>query len=152
MSMTFWLLLFLLCISCYTDISHRKLPNWLCFSIFALGFLTLLIQHLDNEIEIVSMRIFYVLVVLSIGCVIHKLGLLGGGDIKLVTALSIWFEQEYLVYFLILFTILGGFIAVLVLLYNQIIVLAFTRLVELKKITTLPYGVAISTSAVLLLL
>lgn len=152
MSITFWLLLFLLCISCYTDIRYRKLPNWLCFSILVLGFLTLFIQHLDSEIKIIIMRVFYVLVVLFIGCVIQKLGFLGGGDIKLVTALSIWFEQEYLVYFLILFTTLGGACAVLALLYNQIITLASTKLVALEKITTLPYGVAISASAVLLLI
>jgi prepilin peptidase CpaA len=120
--------------------------------ILALGFLNLIIQPMGYKPEIVLLRIFYVFLVFILGCFIYRLGCLGGGDIKLIASLSIWFTPNNLVTFLILMTMFGVFLAGLSILYNQIVVLSTSKLLAHKKITTLPYGIAITASATILLI
>src|SRR6266568_2951093 len=76
----------LLLVACWTDISSLRIPNWVSagivglFPLFAIGLpLTEILQHV-----LVSF------VVLVGGLGLFAWGKLGGGDVKLLTAISLW--------------------------------------------------------------
>jgi len=76
----------LLLVACWTDISSLRIPNWVSagivglFPLFAIGLpLTEILQH-----------VLAGLVVLVVGSGLFAWGKLGGGDVKLLTATSLW--------------------------------------------------------------
>ena len=80
-------------------------------------------------------------------------GILGGGDVKLLVATSIWFNWQDLGGYFFLITLLGGVLAVVVLLVRR-----FYKNRPVKPLLPwisgdagLPYGVAIGISAIVLI-
>jgi prepilin peptidase CpaA len=76
----------LLLVACWTDISSLRIPNWISagiaglFALFAIGLpLTDTLQH-----------VLAGLLVLVGGLGLFAWGKLGGGDVKLLTATSLW--------------------------------------------------------------
>jgi prepilin peptidase CpaA len=94
------------------------------------------------------------LAMLAVGWGLFAVGLLGGGDVKLIAAVSLWMGWDGLVNYLIMFSLCGGVLALtLVLLrrfalpaglsrYNWITVLH-------RKDQGVPYGVALTIGAIL---
>lgn len=86
--------------------------------------------------------------VLAVGIIPFILGRLGGGDIKLMTAVSLWTGFDYLLEFLVYTSLAGGALALLLLLVRR---LARGRpLPRLLRIgESVPYAVAIAPAAIL---
>jgi prepilin peptidase CpaA len=57
--------------------------------------------------------------VLAVGMVLFSLGRMGGGDVKLISAVSLWTGFEYLLEFLILVSLAGGVLALSLLLVRR---------------------------------
>lgn len=70
-------------------------------------------------------------------------GLMGGGDVKLATALALWFSPPATIRFIILMSLAGGVLTLLVVLVHR------ARGKEGKP--EIPYGVAIAVGGLLIL-
>jgi len=140
-----WFLAALLGACLYFDLRYRQLPNWLNGLIFVTGLMHLLTPALTTEL--VTDRLMALTIVTLVGGVLFYRAWLGGGDIKLAIALSVWLGTDKLVSFFVILSLAGGLLAIVFLSYNLI-----ANFLNLKKITTLPYGVAIVIGATVLLL
>ena len=88
--------------ACLWDLTLRKIPNFLQFIIFGLGLI--LAYHRGGMMQAIK----YVLVVLLMTALFYgffKLGMIGGGDVKLFAVCSGFFDKDSVLYFL-LFTFL----------------------------------------------
>ncbi|MFZ5912975.1 MAG: A24 family peptidase [Pseudomonadota bacterium] len=94
------------------------------------------------------------LAMLAIGWVLFALNLLGGGDAKLFAAISLWMGWEGLANYLIIFSICGGVLALLLLMFRRLSLPG--RLSATPWIASLhdknqgvPYGIALAAGALL---
>lgn len=150
-----YLLAVLLVSAIYLDWRFRKLPNSLSLLVLLSAVFTLLLQQqedISGSSYELGLRILTALLLILAAIPVYHLGGLAAGDIKLIAALSVWFEFEQLKTFLLLTTLIGGSIALLIISYNFCLNLLSPRYQGNKKaITTVPYGIAISLGAVLVL-
>jgi prepilin peptidase CpaA len=91
---------------------------------------------------------------LLVGMLLFAPGWIGGGDAKLLAAVSLWFGFEHLLEFTLLAAVLGGALGLAVLMYRRSPVPAFpsqewaVRLHDRKA--GIPYGVALAGAALLI--
>jgi Flp pilus assembly protein protease CpaA len=130
------------------------LPTYLCFA----GFLTLL---------------GLAAVVFVIGLGLFARELIGGGDVKLLSALSLWAGPEQFVWFMLVTTLAGGALSLCTLCYRRWSGLIEAHLATLglattsggtsvsaeapaagstARATTLPYGVAIAAGGIAIII
>ena len=138
-----WLLTVFLGLCLYFDTRYRQLPNWLNLLILVTGLFSLLTPSLN--VELIMDRLLAIIIVSGFGAILYRFAWLGGGDIKLAIALSPWLGCDKLVSFFVLMTLAGGLLAILLLSYNLI-----ANTLHLKKVSTLPYGIAIVAGATVL--
>lgn len=150
----YYLLAVLLVSAVYLDWRYRQLPNWLSLLVLLSGVATLLLQQAlaSASYDELGLRMLTALLLILAALPVYYLGGLAAGDIKLIAALSVWFEFEQLKTFLLLTTLIGGFLALIIICYNFCLTLLSFRYQSNKtKITTVPYGIAISLGTALVL-
>lgn len=150
----YYLLAVLLASAVYLDWRYRQLPNWLSLLVLLSGVATLLLQQAlaSASYDELGLRMLTALLLILAALPVYYLGGLAAGDIKLIAALSVWFEFEQLKTFLLLTTLIGGFLALIIICYNLCLTLLSFRYQSNKtKITTVPYGIAISLGTALVL-
>jgi len=90
---------------------------------------------------------------------VYRIGILGAGDVKLMTAIGLWAGFEYLPEFLIYVTLCGGAFTLFLLLARRLAMtlgvwLAATRTIALPRVLlngeAVPYGVAIVAGALIM--
>lgn len=91
------------------------------------------------------------LALLAVGMPMFAAGKLGGGDVKLLAAVGLWFDFKGALWMLIAVAIAGGILALLVLVVRS---LKWSeekrrRIVLLRPGGGIPYGVAIATGALI---
>ncbi|RJG56553.1 peptidase [Sphingobium terrigena] len=74
---------------------------------------------------------------------LFALGMMGGGDVKLLTALALWFPWQAVLSLVVLMALLGGVVTLVTVIHHRM-----TRRLGQPEI---PYGVAISLAALWLL-
>lgn len=74
---------------------------------------------------------------------LFALGMMGGGDVKLLTALALWFPWQAVLSLIVLIALLGGVVTLVTVIHHRM-----TRRLGQPEI---PYGVAISLAALWLL-
>jgi prepilin peptidase CpaA len=132
------------------DAVHYVIPNTLNLAILGLYTFAAYLLHLDWPMALVAAAI-----VLVIGFGIFSLGLMGGGDIKLLVVLSLWTGWGMPTIMFIMYTaILGGLLVILVLLMRFLLPPLWKgrnlpRLLIAKQ--AVPYGIAIAASFLLML-
>lgn len=123
-----------LVIAAITDLQRRQIDNWLTAAIAVCAPLFWLSTGLAlGQIGIhfaIALATFVVLVTL------FAYGMMGGGDVKLLTALSLWIEPSWYLKLIIVMALTGG---VLTLVFGAI---HLARRSEGR--VAVPYGVAIS--------
>ena len=117
------------------DLQTRTIPNWLNVAIAAGAPLwwwaTGWALWPDITIQIgFAVAIF----VIFAGC--FAIGAMGGGDVKLITALSLWLPLTPLVRMLFVMAVLGGIVT--------LVTLVTHRVLKRSGSPEVPYGVAIS--------
>jgi len=142
----------LLAVAAYTDIKTFRIPNALVVAIAALGILRLVL--LGNPIT-ATYAVGAALLVFFVGCVLFRYRIVGGGDVKLLTATIplIWYRDLF--NFLALMSIIGALLAVVVVLvHNYLPLVSGPRLAARlpKGRLPVPYGVAISFAGIVTLL
>ncbi len=146
----------LLATAAVTDIWQFKIPNAVSIALVVLFFPTALLLPL--EVDWLS-HIGAALVMFVAGVVAFALRWMGGGDAKLIAAVSLWAGFQHLLQFLFYFALAGGALALFLLVLRQVVSLlpvarpalaagSLPRL--LVKGEHIPYGVAISCGAVIL--
>lgn len=108
------LVMVLLVVAAVFDIKTRKIPNWISFSIFGLYLIFLAAQwFLGQDPAIVSPLVSGAigLGTLAVFTVFFYFGLIGGGDVKLITAVAFWVGLKGIAPFLMIMALTGGFLA-----------------------------------------
>jgi prepilin peptidase CpaA len=126
----------LLLVVVYYDITEFIIPNWVSVALVVLFFAYYF--TLSPQIKITE-SIAVMLITFLVGLAIFTLNIMGGGDVKLVTAISLWigFNLQNLSLFFIYMALFGGAVALFYLIYRKIIG---------SKNRDIPYGVAIAAS------
>lgn len=144
------ILTILLLLVVYFDVTEFIIPNWINFTILALYPIFLLVT--PEPIEwwwsfVVFLGFF------GIGILIFTLNIMGGGDVKLLIALSIWigWQPESLLVFGFLVAISGGVLALLLIVGRLVLISIGSKMKKpptfpklLRWGEPLPYGVAIA--------
>lgn len=109
------LVMALLVVAAIFDIRTRRIPNWISLSIFALFLIFLGAQWLF-EIEPVVVAPLTSLATgfgtFAVFTAFFYFGFIGGGDVKLVSAVAFWVGLKGIAPFLLIMAIIGGLIAV----------------------------------------
>ncbi|HDL6964149.1 TPA: prepilin peptidase [Yersinia enterocolitica] len=125
-SLTTFLVLQLLMI-CYSDIRHRVISNKWVITVVLNTLVLSLIRY--NTISLVIP-----LLALLLGYIIFHFKLIGGGDVKLITALLIILNAEQSFNFILYTAIMGGVVMIIGMLFNR---------ADIQQ-RGVPYAVAIS--------
>lgn len=149
-----WALLGLMAFVVISDARRYIIPNWLNATVIGLYVLAAILLPGASWMAVAAAAI-----VLLIGLAVFALGLMGGGDIKLLVALTLWTGWGMpTVQFLFLTAMAGGLLVIVVLLIRAMAVVLVTpteakplpRLLQRKE--PVPYGIAIAIAFVWLLL
>lgn len=120
------------------DVRHREIAHWKNGLIALLAPLWWVASGLSPWPDM-AMQFGLGLAVLAFFSIIFHIGMMGGGDVKLLAALALWFPWEQLIFLLVIMSLVGGVITVAMLLEK--LVRRSRALIEV------PYGVAIVCAA-----
>ncbi len=107
MNWTIWWLVLLAATSLiviYFDMTRRIIPNRAIIVLMVFGIFSVYISQEYN-------RIYVLLIVLTVGVVLSKLNILGGGDSKLLAVFSLYISVQYVPVVLIIIFLIGGALA-----------------------------------------
>jgi prepilin peptidase CpaA len=142
----------LLAVAGYSDIKTFRIPNLLVGAIAVVGVIRLILLH-DPLAAIYA--IGAAVLVFTIGLVLFARRIVGGGDVKLLTATILLIRYRDLFDFFTAMSVIGALLSVaVVLVHNHLPIVAGPRLrVRLPKTRLpVPYGVAIAIAGVVTLL
>lgn len=145
--------LLLLMAAAVNDIRQFVIPNFVSIGLVMLFLITAI--SLPFEINWLS-RFGGAILVFSVGLVVYSFKLLGAGDVKLITAVSVWAGWEHLGFLLVYIAMAGGVLTVGLVVLRLVL---FASLIHAPVGTTaavprllqngehVPYGVAIAGGA-----
>lgn len=107
-------LLTLLILAALTDLRERRIPNWLNAGVAALYPVYLLLSPVPVAWP---SAIAMSLLVGLVGLALFAREVIGGGDVKLITAISLWAGIDQFVLFAVVTTLTGGIVGLTTLWY-----------------------------------
>lgn len=122
----------------WTDFTSYRIPNLVSG---ALAFLYPLAAFLLGHMAAIPGHLLVAGAVLAVGLPLFALRVMGGGDVKLLSAAALWLGPVGIADFACLTAILGGF-------YSLAVVVA--RSVTKSEARRIPYGVPIAAAALML--
>jgi len=144
--------IFLFIVAAYSDIKSLRIPNKLAIAVAALGvFRLLVIGDLNTEIYTIGAS---AMVFIATFLMFWR-GILGGGDVKLLSATVLLVGYHDLLSFLLIMSICGAFVSLAVLFIRNLLPLWLgPRLAALMPTArvVVPYGVAIAAAGSVTLL
>ncbi len=126
-----------LLVAAFTDIRRRQIDNWLNAGI-ALGAPLFWWSGGLSLWPDVAMQLGVALAAFAILAGMFALRMMGGGDVKLLTALALWIKPEWFLELLILMALVGGVLT--------IVMGAWHVMRRQRDRLVIPYGVAISAA------
>lgn len=132
----------LLIVASVTDLRSRIISNRLNLAVAALAPLWWLACGLPLWPG-VAMQLLVALAVFVAFATLFAMGCMGGGDVKLLGALALWFPWHATLSMLMLMAVLGGFVTIITVMHHRM-----TRRLGQPQI---PYGIAITAAALWLL-
>lgn len=131
-----------LLVAAFTDIRSRKIANWLTGGIALAAPLFWITSGLSLWPD-VAMQFGVALAAFAVLAGLFAMGWMGGGDVKLLTALALWVSPTLFVQLLIVMALLGGILT---------IVFGSWHIARRQKDKiAIPYGVAISAAGLWIL-
>lgn len=152
-----WLIIACLLLSmayaAFSDLRTLLIPNWISAFVALLFLPAALLAGLGLE----GLAIHYGvgLLLFAIGALLFAFNILGGGDVKLLAAASVWVGYDDLAVFLMVVAMIGGLLALLAIALRRIgwmpsFLLSLPWLgLPAAKGQPIPYGVAISLAMIL---
>ncbi|MBK5264806.1 MAG: prepilin peptidase [Alphaproteobacteria bacterium] len=125
----------LLVIATITDIRSRIISNWLNIAVAALAPLFWFANGLSFWPDML-IQVALAGVIFAVFAAMFAAGMMGGGDVKLLAALALWFPWQSMMTLLLIMAILGGVVTLITVAHHNL-----GRRVGRPEI---PYGVAIS--------
>lgn len=125
----------LLVIAAITDIKSRVISNRLNIAVAALAPLFWIATGLPPWPGM-ALQLALAAVVFISFALLFALGMMGGGDVKLLAALALWLPLQPMMSLLLIMSILGGIVTAITLLHH--------KLGQRAGRPEIPYGVAIS--------
>jgi prepilin peptidase CpaA len=127
-----------LLVAAFTDIRRRQIDNWLNGTIAATAPLYWWASGLSLWPD-VAWQVGVAFLTLVVLAVLFALRAMGGGDVKLLTALALWMQPLWFVRLLIGMALIGGLLT--------LAMGAWHVMRRRKERLAIPYGVAISSAA-----
>lgn len=135
------ILAMLLVIAAVGDVRSRIIPNWLNAAIALLAIPFWLAAGISGHDVMIQLGLAAVVLAIFAGC--FMIGMMGGGDVKMLTAIALWMPLDKMFTLLVWMAIGGGILTIGMLIYYR-----FRKTIGKPEI---PYGVAISASALLII-
>ena len=132
----------LLLYACVTDWRERIIPHWVNITIALLAPLVWWTYGLHLWPD-VALQIGLALATFIVFLIFQIMGAMGGGDVKLLAALALWFHWIRLLQILILTSVLGGVLTLGLLIVHK------ARKSEEKL--EIPYGIAIAAAGIFII-
>ncbi len=126
-----------LLVAAFTDMRRRQIDNWLNAGIALAAPLFWWSSGLSLWPEVVS-QLGVALAAFGILAAMFALRMMGGGDVKLLTALALWIEPAWFLNLIIVMALVGGVLT--------IVMGAWHIMRRQRERLAIPYGVAISTA------
>jgi prepilin peptidase CpaA len=133
-----------------SDMARLIIPNWVSIALAAIFPIAALVA--GAPLAAVGLHILFGFGVLAIGFVLFQFNVFGGGDAKLLAAVSVWTGLPAAIPFLVWTAVAGGVLALALLTARQLVPAgAYPAFVDhlLKKQNGIPYGVAIMIGGLL---
>lgn len=124
-----------LLVAAFTDIQRRQIDNWLNLAIAAGAPAFWWASGLSLWPD-VALQLGVALAALVLLAGLFALRMMGGGDVKLLTALALWIEPTMFLHLLVVMAIAGGVLTVVMVIWH-------TMRRQRDKLA-IPYGVAIA--------
>ncbi len=117
------------------DFRARIIPNWLNATIALLGVSTWFLSGMPLWPG-VAMQVALAAGILLVFAFLFAKGMMGGGDVKLLVALALWFPAMEMMRLLVIMSLCGGALTLAYLLHHKL-----RKILDRPEI---PYGVAIA--------
>lgn len=121
-----------------TDLRSRIISNWLNLSIALLAPLYWWACGIDLWPD-VALQIGLGVGVFAVFAGLFAIGMMGGGDVKMLAALALWFPWQSLIVLLTVMALAGGVVTLITIIHH--------RIAKREGPPEIPYGVAISVAA-----
>lgn len=136
-----------------SDLLTMTIPNRISLALVAAFFLAALL--LGMPLATLGMHVLSFAVVLAVGFACFALGWIGGGDAKLAAAAALWLGWSHLFAFFLTFSILGGALTLLLVVWRSVPMPLFVhRVAWLDRLhdrrSGVPYGIAIAGAVLIL--
>jgi prepilin peptidase CpaA len=103
-----------------TDWQRMEITNRCVLAVGVLGLIKLISTlFMGASFTLLGFQLLAVLIVFSVGFTLFWLGLMGGGDVKLLTALGIYLSFSQLPLFLVIMSVTGGFLGLVALILHR---------------------------------
>jgi prepilin peptidase CpaA len=148
----------LLAVVAYSDLRTRRIPNELCLGIAVLGLVRI---ALAGDALAAAYSLATAMAVFSVAILLFRRGAIGGGDVKLATAMALLLDHHEVFGFLVLMSVCGGVLALAILAGEMVryrVVRTWrgppriARGATLPSRPTVPYGVAIAAAGAITLI
>jgi prepilin peptidase CpaA len=150
----------LLAVVAYSDLRRRRIPNELCLGIAVLGLVRI---ALAGDALAAAYSLATAMSVFSVAILLFRRGAIGGGDVKLATAMALLLDHHEVFGFLVLMSVCGGVLALAILAREMVrhrVVRVWRprgppRIAEgatPPSRPTVPYGVAIAAAGAITLM
>lgn len=143
----------LLLYAAVSDLRSLTIPNWL--SIAMAGAFPVFALAMGMAPLMIAWHIGVGFVVLAFGFALFQMRVFGGGDAKLLAAVSVWTGYALFMPFIVWTALAGGLLAIYLLMYRRYAKVgannaAFMERLKNKK-TGIPYGIAIMGGGMMVL-
>ena len=142
---------FCICYAIVSDFTRLRIANWIPATLVGL-FLVYAVLRLD--VSAFKAHLLLAAIVFAVGFVMFVLGWIGGGDVKLLAALTLWAGPSHGPDLLIMTTLAGGVMACALLLLRysdrtRMLMTAapFRRIRSFAERGVCPYGLAMGAAA-----
>jgi len=125
----------LLLVAAIGDLRSRTIPNWLNGAMACLAIPFWFAADLPFWPDVL-LQIAVAFLVFGIFALLFNLGMMGGGDVKMLTALALWLPWGAVLTLLVIMSIAGGVLT--------LAMLIMSRIRKNQEKLEVPYGVAIA--------
>ena len=144
----------LMCRAIWSDLTSLTLSNRLCLATVLLYLAYLLATYMPGyglpiQDILISVAISAIIFIVCAG--FFALGIMGGGDVKLIPAVALWAGTAHILNYLFITAVMGGLFAAAIIIMNRIKISKYFKSsvnvnlsVAEKKESAVPYGVGIA--------
>lgn len=107
----------------YSDLSSYTLSNRLCLAVallYPVYLLTLIFHNHGLPVADIMISLALAVIIFIICAGFFALGLMGGGDVKLMPAVALWAGADHILPYLFIASVTGGLFAIAVIVRNRL--------------------------------